>query len=187
MSAANRGAARRPHDFYATPQAALLPLRSWLDEQAVRMSEILDPSAGDGAILRMFFGRRYAIELREECRESLLKLDAGVTIGDALTMTADVTEPVYHLVVCNPPFSLAREFVTAYRYVGLTSAFLLRLGFLASQTRAPWWAEDPPAHVLVLPTRPSFTGDGKSDSADYAWVVWRGKTPKGYTRLDWLG
>lgn len=183
MSATNRGAARKAHDFYETPASALCSITDWVEEQQIRYTSVLDPAAGEGALLRALGGARYAYEIREECRGAL-SLIAKVTICDALDGQRD--DRVFDLVLCNPPFSLAREFVTAYRYVGKTSAFLLRLGFLASQSRAPWWAEDPPAHVLVLPARPSFTADGKTDASDYAWVVFRGKTPRGYTRLDWL-
>jgi hypothetical protein len=184
MSATNRGAERKPYDFYATPEATAHALIRWLEAQQLEIGTVLDPAAGDGALLRQFDCYLHAYEIRPECAEPLVRF-ARTTIGDALAEDPN-RDRVFDLVACNPPFSLAREFVTAYRYVGRTSAFLLRLGFLASQSRAPWWAEDPPAHVLVLPSRPSFTGDGKSDSADYGWIVWRGKTPRGYTRLDWL-
>jgi len=185
MSATNRGAVRTPHDFYATPRETARQLQRWLVQQQIRVGTALDPSAGEGALLLDLGCGRYAYEIREECRPALEDFCSRYTIGDALTEIPR-TGGQYDLVISNPPYSLAREFVTAYRYVGHTAAFLLRLGFLASQSRAPWWAEDPPAHVLVLPKRPSFTGDGKSDSADYMWCVWKGRTPKGYTRLDWL-
>lgn len=184
MSATNRGATRSPHDFYETPAETTRLLLHWLNAQQIGIDTALDPAAGNGALLRELECDRYAYEIREECRMALEDITVTTIICDALVGTP--VDRTLDLVICNPPYSLAREFVTTYRYVGRTSAFLLRLGFLASQSRAPWWAEDPPAHVLVLPSRPSFTGDGKSDSADYAWVVFKGKTPKGYTRLDWL-
>lgn len=189
MSSTHRGAERKPQDFYATPPETTRALVRWLDDHQVRVGTALDPSAGDGALLRGILERyhcgTYAYEICDERRAALAGFCSQVTIGDALTEIPR-TDGQHDLVIANPPYSLAREFITAYRYVGRTSAFLLRLGFLASRSRAPWWAEDPPAHVLVLPSRPSFTGDGKSDSADYGWIVWRGKTPRGYTRLDWL-
>lgn len=189
MSATNRGAARKANDFYETPFETSRVMSQWLWDQGLRIDTVLDPAAGAGALLRGFAQHvvscdgRIAFDIRPECEEQLRHKARQIWIGDALGEHPAVE---VDLVVCNPPYSLAREFVTTYRYVGRTSAFLLRLGFLASQSRAPWWVEDPPAHVLVLPARPSFTGNGKTDAADYCWCLWRGKTPRGYTRMDWL-
>lgn len=186
MSATNRGAERNASVFYPTPIETTLTLASWLDRKGVPTQSVLDPSAGDGAILRAFqhpARRLLAFELREECREQLSFCDE-VQIGDALA--GPKRSNIARLVAANPPFSLAREFIERFRYAGDTSAFLLRINFLASQSRAPWWVADPPAHVLVLPKRPSFSGNGKTDATDYAWFVWQGRTEPGDTRLDWL-
>lgn len=200
MSSTNRGAVRRHNDYYPTPIEVTGLLGDWLSRNELGAGgSVLDPSAGEGAILRAleWVGRTlHALEIREECRASLAFCDVA-HIGDALlprgirggvgpSPRGDDWTGKYGLVACNPPFSLAREFVETYRYVGKVSAFLLRLNFFASQARAPWWVSDPPAHVLVLPKRPSFTDDGKTDSTDYAWVVWAGRTARGATRLDWL-
>lgn len=184
MSAAKKNAKRDPHDFFPTPAETTRPLLHWLNAQQIGIDTALDPAAGEGALLRELSCDRYAYEIREECRMALEDITVTTIICDALVGTP--SERAVDLVVCNPPYSLAREFVSTFRYVGRTSAFLLRLGFLASQRRAPRWSENPPAHVLVLSSRPSFTGDGKTDNSDYCWAVWKGRTPKGYTRLDWL-
>lgn len=77
------------------------------------------------------------------------------------------------LVITNPPYSLAMEFVErALREIAPSGevAMLLRLCWLAGQKRAAFHREHP-GDVYVLPKRPSFTGKG-TDSADYAWFVW---------------
>ena len=193
MSSTNRGAERRERDFYPTPAKATKALLDWahnsVDDINLVMASVLDPCAGDGAILRVareFGCARLAYEIRPECRESLdiVTHPWRVTIGDALAIKLDLF-PV-DAVITNPPFSLSREFIDAYRDRAPFAAFLLPLNFLASQKRAAWWIANPPAHVLVLPFRPSFTGDGKTDSVDYGWFVWRQGTPRGNTQLDWL-
>jgi hypothetical protein len=71
-------------------------------------------------------------------------------------------------------------------------AFLLRIGFLASAERLPFWKRYPAKELHILAQRPSFTGGG-TDSAEYALVVWeRGWKPDvpgvavGTTKiLDW--
>ena len=49
---------------------------------------------------------------------------------------------------------------------------LLRLNFLGSRKRAKWWRERRP-EVYVSPARPSFSPDGRTDSTEYAWFIWR--------------
>ena len=77
-------------------------------------------------------------------------------------------------VVTNPPYSLAEKFIRHARKLcpHADLVFLLRLAFLASAKRLPLWQDVGIPDVYVLPNRPSFTGGG-TDSADYAWFVWR--------------
>ena len=87
MSATNRGAERRPHDFYATPPDITQQLTRWLHERELDDGgSVLDPAAGEGAILRVFEdGERvlHALELRDECFDALDFCDL-THIGDAL-------------------------------------------------------------------------------------------------------
>lgn len=198
MSSTNRGAERKPSDFYPTPAATTEALIRWAGPAGLlnNVRRVIDPCAGDGAILRVAQRRlgvsTRGIELRHECDIPLSQIgDCSFLVGaDAFGPEAQADREWCwregSAVITNPPFSLAREFVEFFHKADQFAAFLLRLGFLASQKRAPWWVARPPAHVLVLPERPSFTGDGKTDSADYAWVVWRGTTERGATQLDWL-
>lgn len=75
------------------------------------------------------------------------------------------------VVVMNPPFKLAMPFVQRACQEYSRVVALLRLNWLASIGRADWLREHTPA-VYVLPRRPSFTGDGRADATDYAWMVW---------------
>jgi hypothetical protein len=84
------------------------------------------------------------------------------------------------LVITNPPYSLASEFVS--RFISLFTskesgelridgAFLLPLSFLGSDGRASFHRGFP-SDLYVMPHRPSFTGDGDTDSEVYCWAVW---------------
>lgn len=75
------------------------------------------------------------------------------------------------VVITNPPFSLALEFLTKALAECHTVVFLLRLNFLGAQKRREFWQENPPSHLFVQSQRPSFTGGG-TDSTEYAWFVW---------------
>lgn len=84
-------------------------------------------------------------------------------------------DAVYDLVMTNPPFSQAMEFVQQAH--GLTRrdgyvVMFLRSQFLASAKRAPWLRNHMPERVYFLSARPSFYGGG-NDLSDYAWFVFR--------------
>lgn len=75
-------------------------------------------------------------------------------------------------IITNPPYLLAQAFVTKALEESDVVIMLLRLGFLESQTRNEWWQKNKPTSLLVLSQRPSFTEDGKTDGAGYAYFVW---------------
>jgi len=75
-------------------------------------------------------------------------------------------------VIGNPPYKHAELHLRRALALTKNVAFLLRLGFLSSRRRIPLFADHPPAEVIVLSERPSFTGGG-TDASDYAVIVWR--------------
>ena len=85
------------------------------------------------------------------------------------------------LVITNPPFSLADQFILQSRRLCPVAelVFLLRLGFLSSKDRMPLWKEVGEPDLWILPNRPSYKtskpGRLDTDKYDYAWFIW----PKG--------
>ena len=75
------------------------------------------------------------------------------------------------LSVFNPPFSLALQFVLASMERADQVLMLQRLNWFGTKQRSVWLARHCP-DVYVLPDRPSFTSDGGTDSAEYAWFHW---------------
>jgi hypothetical protein len=75
------------------------------------------------------------------------------------------------LILTNPPFSLAQEFIDHSNKHAQTVFMLLRLNYLGAIKRYEWWVKQPPTALYVLSKRPSFTGSG-TDATDYAWFVW---------------
>ena len=158
----------------------------------------VEPCAGSGAIIRACPAwmsrcqyRRFDIqwtanELQDdhgelhnqppsELRPISLQLratGARVTIGDALEWSPARPAGRFDVCLTNPPYSKAEAFVRWGLANASCSIMLLRLGFLASAQRCALMRENPP-DVFVLPNRPSFTANGRTDSADYAWFVWR--------------
>lgn len=175
MSATKRGAERRPHDFYPTPIPSIeaflevFPLTGGI--------EVLEPGAGSGNIIMTLqkYGKFSidAVEIRPEETENLKQLGVNVIIGDFLSMEF---EKRYDLVIGNPPFNLAMEFVE--KSLGLLKPggmliFLLRTAFMESTRRFPFWQkpEHQIAGLYTLHIRPSFTGHG-TDATSYSWFIW---------------
>ena len=187
MSATRRaGGARRDHDAYATPEwvaRLVVPLVPELDDPA---AVVLDPAAGDGALLAGLGdvrAQRVGFEIRPEACDACRGRGFSCGVADALTIP---WAPV-SAVVMNPPYTLARAFVEhALRETrrGGTVAALLRLAFLEGQARGAWLRGNAP-DVYVLSKRPSFTGRG-TDSTAYAWFVWRAGVTRTAGRLEVL-
>lgn len=172
MSATGRGErGGEGADFFPTP--------AWCVDWLLRTVDLpggswLEPSAGDGAIIRAVNRRRQdvtwgAIELRADMKDALAGSGATyIRIGD-FTKTLHSGEP-FDVVIGNPPYADAAAHLAAALLRGRVVAFLLRLNFLGSQKRRDFWRRHP-ADVYVLSERPSFDGDG-TDATEYAWFVW---------------
>lgn len=113
----------------------------------------------------------------EPCRASgrfYNHMPLGSAWGE-ITEGVDYLETEYPHVDCvitNPPFLLAEEFARKALVDADVVIMLLRVGFLGSLERYDFWEENPPQHMISLSSRPSFTGDGKTDGADYCFYVW---------------
>jgi len=173
---------RRPLDAYYTPDdlaealVASLPVRM--------LSTALEPSCGGGAFVRALRLRGVAVLGLDIDPEADGLADANMAqVGDFLTYQHDIACPEW--IIGNPPFSDAEAHVRhAIDITGRHVAFLLRLAFLESRKRVPFWKEHPPRKVWVLSERPSFTG-GSTDSCAYGWF-WFDNEHRGPTELDWI-
>lgn len=176
MSATGRGPRLGgPEDFYATPAWCVNRL---LEEWDPPGGLWVEPSAGNGSIIRAVNARRtdvrwLAVEVRAEERTTLEDCASEVVIGDFLTFDLAAREDRPAVVIGNPPYSLAQDFIerALELYPDAFHAYLLRLPFASSADRAPFMRRLPPS-VYVLPDRPAFRNDG-SDNTDYAWFAWR--------------
>lgn len=152
-----------------------------LEAWVVPIGLTVEPGAGEGAIIRAVDGYQeggeprpwLAIECRATARGKLEQTGAEVVIGDFLDAAPPSGNRDVAAVISNPPFHSAEEFIrqAARLYPNAERAFLVRLGFLASEGRCALWKDLGTPSVYVLPNRPSFTPDGKTDSADYCWIV----------------
>lgn len=166
---------RLDQDAYETP---VWVVRTLLQNVALPGGRWLEPCAGDGAIIRAVNGfvpsiSWTAYEIRPGCGASLANLIGwtNVAIADFLDVQPKRIGG-YDVILTNPPFSLAAEFVNACLPLSNCVVFLQRLNFLGGASRAPFWRSHMP-DVYVLPNRPSFV-HGRTDSTEYAWFRWHG-------------
>ena len=163
---------RRENDAYYTPPRAILALAESLT--ILPGMRILEPAAGDGRIVGELMQRGAEVDA--------LDIDKG---QDFLAVT---TLPHYDAVITNPPYKHAQVFVEKSLQHADAVVMLLRLGFMGSKTRLPFWQENPPTAIYVLVPRPSFTNGG-TDSSEYAWFCWdssRVVVPKDTPAFNWL-
>ena len=157
---------RRAYDVYETP--------TWAVEALLKVVPI-NPN----------------LKYMEPCRGSGRIYDY-LPIGSAwgeIRQGVDYLQTEYNhvdVIITNPPYSLAQEFVTKALGEADVVIMLLRLGFLESMKRWEWWQENPISSLLTLSKRPSYTDDGKTDGSGYAWFVWDKKNKLGLKPFAFL-
>lgn len=179
---------RESHDHYPTPRwvtELLFDHAHKVDDLWPDARSVLDPAAGEGAILDVARERgftTYGLELDPVRAEVARSRGHQMGQGDAL----ERSWPRVDVVVANPPYTLAEAFVRKAlewrRTMSVRARIftLLRLSFLEpTQTRRELLSAYAP-DVLILPRRPAFDGKG-TDNITSAWFVWPGSG-----RLVWL-
>ena len=185
MSRAIARSDRIPGESYFTPDDVAARCVSTLDLDGHHL-RVCEPSVGGGAFVRAIKRHTAAIRLHvtgydlnpfamgfDDCHKA--------QSGDFTSMT---NGGPFDWVIGNPPYSHAEAHVRHALTLAPRCAFLLRLAFLESTKRVPFWRDNQPARVYVLAQRPSFTGGG-ADSAAYGWFVWDADR-KGPPMLDVL-
>jgi hypothetical protein len=167
-------------DFFPTPAWCV---HRWLDAAAELRplaGHWLEPAPGDGAIVRAVNGwcsshgkpspKWTTCDIAAETGADLI---ADFAAFDCPELRA-IAPPSgrFDLVVTNPPYNLALDFVKAGLVWAPIVSMLLRLPFLATQDRAAWMRANTP-RADVLPDRPQFDleKDG-TDQTEYAWLSW---------------
>lgn len=155
---------RRENDLYPTPQWVVDIWAGRLSKAFdVGMPRVHDLGSGDGRIgdsMIASFG----------CS----KVSYEITDGHDCIKRPPSPGPYYdNIVVSNPPFSQAQEFLEMALGLDrvLAVSFLLRVNHLGSKKRADFWNKNPFSTFYVLTPRPSFVG-GKTDSCEYGIFNW---------------
>lgn len=173
-------AARRAFDYYPTP--------AWMTRaliKRVRPFDVIEPCAGDGAIVRVLEAERCGPVLTNDLdtsRGTLWHLDATRRASWGQFMARKrPCRPVWG--VTNVPFDVADTIVPLAVEHLPYFATILRLSWLEpTERRARFLREHPPSNLIVLP-RHDFKGRGSTDSVTSAWFVW-GCSSRGGRRID---
>jgi hypothetical protein len=93
-----------------------------------------------------------------------------------------VQERLADVIITNPPFNLAREFIAHADALGVEKmAMLLKCNFWNVASNLPLFERWTPALILPLTWRIDFTGAG-SPHTDCTWMFWdRLDTPRAVT------
>lgn len=182
MSATNRGAVRKPYDFYATPIDVVENLLDNIDTSNWGKYEILEPSAGNGNVVKAIRNKACggyitSIEIREEEIDKLKMISDNVIIGDFFELKIDKK---FDIIIGNPPYSCAKDFIEKSLKMLNDDGkliMLLRTAFLESKSRYEFWQKNKLNGLYVLSKRPSFTGNG-TDATSYSWFIWDKSTEK---------
>lgn len=165
MSRALAEADRKEADAYYTPDALAVACVGLLRFPVGVV--VWEPHAGGGAFVRALAARGARV-VASDLTERRWPEATWQGQGDFLSIDPPGSPPP-SWVVGNPPFRRFEDHVDHALSVAYNVAFLLRVGAMETAARSAWWARQPLRRVTVLAQRPSFTTDGRSDSAAYAW------------------
>lgn len=163
---------KRERGAYYTPDSLALACAQLLADYIPPPERIIEPGCGGGSFLRAANATWP--------KAQLLGVDlVPACTGPGIVRTQDlfdesIPREAFDLAIGNPDFDIAERVVRRglelVRFGG-SVAFLLRLGFLASQSRVPLYREHPLSIFAPIAGRPSFTGGG-TDQYDYGFFVW---------------
>lgn len=179
-----------PLDRYDTPPR---PVRRFLAAWAPiayahrrRPMLIWEPAAGSGNFLA---------PLRERFPKAIIRASdiepRSPEVGNLVDFLESQAEG-YELIITNPPFRLAEQFVRhALKLVapGGYVVMYLRAGFEQAKCRNNFFEEFMPYQTWTCRERPQFTGPASkkgTDSAFYKWFVWRKGYQPEYTEQRWV-
>ena len=160
---------REDDDFYATPaectRALLYAERNTL---FCRKETIWEPACGDGAICNVLNEFKYPFIATDI-------VDRGyVGQEECLDFLATHT-PKSKLIITNPPFALADQFIEHAFDIGIEyMALLLKSTFWHAAKRSRLFVKWMPQRMYPLTWRPDFREQG-APTMDCSWMVWNGR------------
>ena len=182
---------RAVNDFYPTQPELALAITKLVASLIPMPGIVIEPSAGTEAFIKAAKQvwptiPACGVDVDSAMQQPILAAGAdGVYIGDWVEAMASHTLEPGTLILGNPPFSLAELHIRAGIDALPKDDFnvaLLRMSFLGSQERVPFWAANPARYIIPLVPRPKFIPGKSGDNSEYAVFMWQ-KGFKGTTQL----
>jgi len=160
---------RRENDFYPTPREATIALLPLIADWP---KTIWEPACGDGAMARVLRASG-----RDVVATDLIHRGFG-QILDFLGPTAlQIARPQRKVIITNPPFKLAAQFIERADELGAAHlALLLKASFWNAASRLKTWDRWAPYARRDLTWRLDFDGRG-APTMDCAWFLWDRTSP----------
>ena len=178
---------RKPNDFYPTETAVTKLL---LKRVPAIAGMILEPCAGDGAIANVIDKHKGVTSVYTNDINQAWSCNCHEDASKAETWKEWKKTANFEWIITNPPFNQAHLILPLTYEASLVGvAFLLRLSYLEPAGNRGEWLQlhsQNLSNLIILgQPRPSFTGDGKTDSCTVAWMVWL-KHYSGNTKVDFV-
>lgn len=163
---------RKPADFYPTPYDVTQSLIPIISAVVSERGRIWEPCCGNMDMSRVLEWHGFEVtstDLRE----------TGQGIGGFDFLDDDPEEkwgwiPEPEMIVMNPPFSLAAEFIERALDYTPNVACLVKIDYWNAISRLPLFERRRPTFFMPLTWRPAFLKKerGNSPLMNCAWVVW---------------
>jgi hypothetical protein len=155
---------QRPHGFYSTPESATLALILAIGDHLDQ--PIHECCCGDGAMARVLKRHGYPVIATD-------LIDRGYGRGNLNFLSVGRLAPI---VVTNPPYSRAHEFIVEAVPGARLVAMLLKSDYWHAAKRIALYEAFPPRQQLILTWRLDWTGGG-SPTMNCTWFVWGDRLP----------
>lgn len=188
--------ARRENDFYPTPAQ----LTKELLKRVEISGTVFECCAGDGAIVKEL-NATHLLSL-ERCviteiitndidRKQNADYCLDISNEDNCNWKSFFSYWAIDWVVTNPPFTKAADIIPLAWDNALNGvAMLLRLSYLEPAKNRGAWLQEHSQYLTDLiifgQPRPSFTNNGKVDTATTAWFVWQKEPKQSGTQLHFV-
>lgn len=178
MSSTNRWWIREVSDYYRTPKKAikdfLIHFRMNEEVKDTDSWKILDPCAWwDDEHWMAYPEAMKEFGINNTITTNDIRKDSPAEYHSDYIKAFNI-EWNYDMIITNPPFAIAQEFiekslslVKEWGYV----VMLLRLNYFGSKKRYEFRKHNMPKHTFIHHERIWFTDDGKTDSIEYMHCV----------------
>lgn len=190
LAGGNSASKREENDFYATnPETLKMFLYEFWKDNTFEGNEILEPACGQGHISKTL---KELLPNFNITSTDLIDRGYGVSGVDFLTYDY---KKMFDVVITNPPFSLAKEFIEKGLKISNKHVIMLcKIQLLEGTKRKEMFLNTPLKYVYVHTTRQATWKEGKpldpngkkwATTMCLAWFVWD-KDYKGEPIIRWI-